>query len=64
MGEAEKEEMMDGGGRGNNDNAYNSCYRGAMLGRRRGGKLGRSRKKRMMTFGQWQCGEWRGNDNQ
>ncbi len=35
MREAEKEETMDGGGRGNNDNANNSCYRGPMLGRKR-----------------------------
>ncbi len=38
--EVEKEELMDEGGRGNDDNANNHCYGGAMLGRRRGGKLG------------------------
>jgi hypothetical protein len=46
MREAEKEETMDRGGRGNNDNADNCCYGGAMLGRRRGGKLGQSGTKK------------------
>jgi hypothetical protein len=40
MRETEKEEMMDRGGRGNDDNANNGCYGGARLGRRRRGKLG------------------------
>jgi hypothetical protein len=40
MKEAEKDKTMDGGGRGNDDNADNGCYGGATLGRRRGGKLG------------------------
>ncbi len=40
MGEAEKDERMDGGGRGNDDNANNGCYGGAMHCRRKGGKLG------------------------
>jgi hypothetical protein len=40
MREAEKEEKMDGGGRGNDYNSSNGCYGGAMLGWRRGGKLG------------------------
>jgi hypothetical protein len=62
MGDAEKKEMMDGGGRGNDDNANNSCYIEAMLGRKRGGKLGQSGTKKdddvlMMAV-------WRGNDNQ
>ncbi len=48
---------MDRGGRGNDDNADNCCYRGAMLRRRTGGKLGGSGTKKMMTFGRWQCGE-------
>jgi hypothetical protein len=46
MREAEKEETIDRGGRGNNDNANNGCYRGAMLGRRRGRKLGQSGMKK------------------
>jgi hypothetical protein len=39
MREAEKQETMDGSGRGNDDNANNCCYRGTMLGRRRRGNL-------------------------
>ncbi len=31
MREAEKEEMMDNSGRGNNDNDNNDCYGGASL---------------------------------
>jgi hypothetical protein len=46
MREAEKEETMDGCGRGNDDNANNGCYGGASLGRRRGGKLGQSGMKK------------------
>jgi hypothetical protein len=36
MREVEKAETMDGGGRGNYENANNGCYGGTMLGRKRG----------------------------
>ncbi len=61
MREAEKEEKMDGGGRGNNDNTNNGCYGGAMLGRRRRGKLGQSGTKKDDDV--WTMAVWRGNDN-
>jgi hypothetical protein len=62
MREAEKKETMDGGGRGNNDNADNGCYEGATLGRRSGGKLGQSWTKKDDDI--WMMAVWRGNDNQ
>ncbi len=54
MREAEKEEMMDESGRGNDDNANSGCYKGVTLGRRRGGKLGPPGTKKMMTCAQWE----------
>ncbi len=62
MREAEKEENMGGGGRGNDDNTNNGCYGGVKLGRRRGEKLGRSGTKKdddICTMAMW-----RGNNNQ
>jgi hypothetical protein len=61
MKEAEKEETIDGGDRGNNDNANNGCYGGTMLGRRRGGKLKQSGTKKDDDV--WKMAVWRGNNN-
>jgi hypothetical protein len=56
--EAEKKELMDGGGRGNDDNTNNGCYGGTAFGRRRGGKLGQSGT--MKDDDIWTMAVWRG----
>ncbi len=63
MREAEKEETMGGGGRGNDDNTNNGCYGETTLGigKRRGGMLGQSGTKKGDDI--WKMAVWRGNNN-